>query len=124
MTQMEELRLLDENGVLAVEGDAGQSFLSTSDDARRIIEACYYHQVDAALLYADNMPDRFFDLSSGQAGAILQYLRNYRIRLAIVCANEARFSSRFGEMVAEENKGRDFGVFPTREQALEWLRPA
>lgn len=120
MTQLEELKLVEENGVSAVEGEVGRSFLSTVDDARRIVEAVYYHRVDAALLYPENMPDGFFDLSTGRAGAILQYLRNYRIRLAIVGSTEV--SSRFGEMVAEERKGRDFGMFDTRAEALDWLR--
>lgn len=124
MAQLEELKFVDENGVSVVEGEVGHSFLATIDDTRRIIEAVYYHGVDAVLLYPENMPDGFFDLSSGQAGEILQKLRNYRIRLAIVGSAErdVRVSSRFGEMMAEERKGRDFGMFDTRDEALEWLR--
>jgi hypothetical protein len=33
----------------------------------------------------------------------------------------ARFSSRFGEMVAEESKGPHFGPFETRGAAGRWL---
>jgi hypothetical protein len=78
--------------------------------------------VDAALLYADNLTDAFFDLSSGQAGAILQKLRNYGVRLAVVSRpGSVQFSSRFGEMLAEERQGRYFGLFETRRAAREWL---
>jgi hypothetical protein len=74
------------------------------------------------LLYPGNLTARFFDLSSSEAGAVLQTLRNYRIRLAVVCEpGTARCSSRFGEMVAEERQGRYFGVFETREAAVRWL---
>ena len=60
---------------------------------------------------------------SGQAGAILQKLRNYRVRLAVVCpAGTVQFSSRFGEVLAEEGRGRFFGAFDTRREAVEWLR--
>mgnify|MGYP000660045212 CR=1 FL=1 len=77
---------------------------------------------EAALLYAENLPAAFFDLSSGQAGAILQKLRNYGIRLAVVCPpGHVRFSRRFGEMVSEERRGSLFGVFETRRAAREWL---
>lgn len=38
----------------------------------------------SALLYAPNLTAKF-DLSSREAGAILQKLRDYRIRLAVVC---------------------------------------
>lgn len=125
MIQLDELRLVDEPEVSAVEGALGHSFLSTLHDVRRIVEACYEHGVDGVLLYPENMTDGFFDLSSGHAGEILQKLRNYRIRLAIVCPRENQivYSSRFREMVAEERLGRDFSIFDTRGDALEWLRP-
>jgi len=45
-----------------------------------------------ALLYSSNLPPAFFDLSSREAGTVLQKLRNYR-----------------------------FGIFESREAALEWL---
>ena len=77
----------------------------------------------AALLYAENLTDAFFDLSSRQAGAILQKLRNYGVRLAVVCpAGTVQFSRRFGEVLAEERRGRFFGAFDTRREAVEWLR--
>ena len=47
----------------------------------------------------ENLTPAFFDLSSGEAGAILQKLRNYGIRLAVVCPpGRVLMSSRFGEM--------------------------
>ncbi len=46
---------------------------------------CLEGGVDCALLYAANLTRGFFDLSSEEAGAILQQLRNYGIRLAVVC---------------------------------------
>lgn len=118
-----ELRVIEENGVSAVEGEAGKPFMSTADDINRVIEACFSNGTDAALLYPENLPSGFFDLSSGHAGAILQKMYNYRIRLAIVCSDEqgVRTSSRFGEMLAEERRGRFFGMFETRRAAIEWL---
>jgi hypothetical protein len=81
-----------------------------------------YHRAEAVLLYPKNLPPGFFDLSSREAGDILQKLRNYHIRLAIVCVNPAdvQFSSIFGEMLAEESDGPHFGVFSSREQAIDW----
>jgi len=97
--------------------------MSRAADADRVIEACFSSGARSALLYAQNMTTAFFDLSSGDAGAILQKLRNYRIRLAVVCAPDGvRFSSRFTEMVAEERRGPHFGLFDTRDAAREWLR--
>jgi Domain of unknown function (DUF4180) len=116
------LSIVDEGGLRVVEGVSDQSFMSRVDDANRVIETCFSSNVRLALLYAKNLPDRFFDLSSGEAGALLQKLRNYGVRLAVICpAGTVRFSSRFEEMLAEERRRHHFGVFETREAAREWL---
>ncbi|WP_437669293.1 DUF4180 domain-containing protein [Sorangium sp. So ce131] len=118
-----ELTGVDERGVKFVEGQPDQRLMSSVQDANRVIEACFSDRLDAALLYPANLTASFFDLSSGEAGEILQKLRNYRIRLAVVCPpGDAGFSSRFGEMLAEERRGKHFGVFETRVAAIEWLR--
>lgn len=117
-----EFNLVEESNGLAVEASADAALMQTANDVRLVIEACMYHRAEAVLLYPKNLPPGFFDLSSREAGDILQKLRNYQIRLAIVCVNPAdvQFSSRFGEMLAEESKGPHFGVFSSREQALDW----
>ena len=105
-----------------MEGAPGAPFLSRADDVGLVIEACFSNQARAALLYPENLTAEFFDLSSGQAGAILQKLRNYRVRLAVVCpAGGVRLSGRFGDLMAEEHQGRHFGMFETRQAAWEWL---
>jgi hypothetical protein len=117
-----QLRVVDEDGMIVVEGDPDAPLLSAADDAGRVIEACLSAGAEAALLHAANLPAAFFDLSSGQAAAILQKLRNYRLRLAVVCPpGTVRLSSRFGEVLAEERKDRYFGLFDSRSAAREWL---
>lgn len=116
------LTLVEEGHVRVVEGPSGEPFMARAEDATRVVEACLSTGVDAALLHAPNLTPAFFDLSSGEAGAVLQKLRNYRVRLAVVCPpGTVPFSSRFGEVVAEERRGRFFGVFDTRAEALAWL---
>jgi Domain of unknown function (DUF4180) len=117
------LTTAEEDGVRFVEGAPDQALLANAQDINRVIEACLSIGSGAALLYASNLTSGFFDLSSGDAGTILQKLRNYRIRLAVVCPPDAvRFSSRFGEMVAEERRGRHFGVFENRVEAADGLK--
>ena len=116
------LAIVEDAGVKAVEGTPDQRFMTSVKDASRAIEACLSARTRSALLYADNLTPAFFDLSSGEAGEILQKLRNYKIRLAVVCApDRVQFSSRFGEMLAEERRGPYFGVFDTRADARAWL---
>jgi hypothetical protein len=117
-----ELTAVEEGGVKMVEGPSDTPLMPSADDVGRILEACFSAGARAALLYAENLPAAFFDLSSGQAGAILQKLRTYGVRLAVVARpGRIQASSRFGEMVAEERRGRHFGLFETRDAAREWL---
>src|SRR5262245_33790543 len=86
-------------------------------DATLVIGACFSAQVRGALLYPENLTPRFFDLSSGEAGDVLDKLRRYQIRPAIVCRpGEVTFSTRFREILSD-----DLRMFDTREAAREWL---
>ena len=117
-----ELTVAEESGIRIVEGPPDKQFMRKIEDATRVLEACFSHRASGALLYAPNLTERFFDLSSGEAGAILQKLRNYRIRLAVVCPPDSvRLSSMFGEMSAEESGTGYFQVFQTAEAARAWL---
>jgi uncharacterized protein DUF4180 len=120
-----ELSPIDHQGVRIVEGRDGAPFLSAPQDVSRLVEACFSARTRSALLYARNLTDRFFDLSSGQAGEIVQKLRTYRIHLAVVCApGEVRASARFDEFVAAERRHRTFALFETPAAAREWLAQA
>ena len=122
MNQAGLLRLVDEPSLRIVEGAPGASFMTNAEDAAILLETCFSHGTRNALLYAENLPAGFFDLSSGQAGTILQRLRNYGVRLAVVCPpGTERFSTHFGEMLAEEQRGRFFSIFPTVNAARDWL---
>ena len=117
-----KLRLVEEDGVKVIEGPAGEPLMTSVKDTDLIVEACFSNDVQTALLYAENVTDDFFDLSSGNAGAVLQKLRNYGIRLAVVCPpGSVGFSTRFEEMLAQERQGRYFDVLESRRAALEWL---
>ena len=83
------------------------------------------NEVDSALLHAENLTENFFDLSSGEAGAVLQKLRNYKIRIAVVYSPDSiRLSSRFSEMAAEEWRAGYFRLFESDRAAREWLSGA
>ena len=111
------LELVDEDGVGVVEGTPGEALMRRPQDATLVLEACFSAHVRAALLYPENLTGRFFDLSSGEAGDILEKLRRFQVRLAIVCTpGSVNFSSRFREILSD-----DLRVFETREAARQWL---
>jgi hypothetical protein len=105
-----------------LEGPPGARLLQTPEDVVEIIGACLENGTRSVLLYAENLTDHFFDLSSGEAGAILQKLRNYHIRVAIVAGEDSPRQSRmFREMAAEESRGNYFRIFEDRDSAEAWL---
>ena len=121
------LSRLEDGGITIIEGRPGAAVMAGPRDGARVLEACFTARSRAALLYAENLPPAFFDLSSGEAGVILQQFRNYGVRLAVVvCPESAHADGRFGELVDElaaEERGRSyFGVFGSREEARAWLR--
>ena len=106
-----------------VEGQPGQPLLAKADDINTVIGECFGLRTRSALLYAENLPPAFFDVSSQQAGVILQKLRNYGLRLAVVAApGTVSMSSRFGELAAAEVRDNAFAVFETRDTAIAWLK--
>jgi Domain of unknown function (DUF4180) len=105
-----------------MEREPGARYISDAADVGRLIEDCFSSGSRAALLHAENLPRKFFDLSSGQAGRILQKLRAYHVRLAVVApAERVRTSGPFGDMVAEERRSGQFALFETRDAAAAWL---
>jgi hypothetical protein len=118
------LTVSEDGDLRFMEGPPGREFLRTARDVDLIIEACFSARIKSTLLYACNLPPRFFDLSSGEAGTILQKLRNYRIRLAVVCAGDAQLNNKFRDMVNEEKRLNHFRLFDSRKAAQEWLGKA
>ena len=117
-----ELSLVERNEKQFLEGVAGQPLMRDVADAVKIVEACFNHQTKCLLLYAENLTEHFFDLSSGEAGAILQKLRTYHVRLAVVWSPDTRpLSRRFGDLMVEENRDRYFYLFEERDKAEAWL---
>ena len=110
-----------ENGLTFLEGAPNQPLLREANDVDALLEACFSVPTRSALLYADNLPPGFFDVSSRQAGTILQKLRHYGVRLAVVSAADAVTSRRFGELAAAERRDRTFAVFDSRSAAIAWL---
>lgn len=102
------------SGIIEAEGEP------TPWDASLPIEACLSYGTDALLLRAEDLPEAFFDLSSGVAGDVLQRFANYRIRLAVIAVPE-KFSSRFADLLAEERGRGRFGAFDEPAAARTWL---
>jgi hypothetical protein len=91
-------------------------------DATLVLEACFAVPTKLALLYSSNLTPRFFDVSSREAGEILQKWRAYHLRVAVVREHGApRPSRRFHELLEAERRDGLFDVFDDRTTAIAWL---
>lgn len=79
------------------------------------------NKTDHYLLMETNFVPAFYDLSTGLAGAILQKVSNYRVRLAIVGSFASVTSERFREFMQESNKGSSVRFFEEKAEAQTWL---
>lgn len=116
-----EIEVIIKDGKKIIEGIPGKKLICNEADAVELVGICGENDTNLLLLYAENLSENFFDLRSGEAGAILQKFRTYYIRGAAVLSPEIAKQGKFGEMVKEENRGQYFHVFDDREKAEEWL---
>src|SRR5690606_11297081 len=90
-------------------------------DPMEAIARCSETGAGSLLLDRSSLPPAFFDLSTGVAGALVQRLTNYGIRVAAVVPDRASHSRAFQQFAAEADRGSLFRFFATREQAVRWL---
>jgi hypothetical protein len=77
--------------------------------------------VDRAIILADQLDPRFFDLSSGFAGELVQKCMNYGLRIAVVDRSGSERSAHFRQFAGESNKYGRFIVTDSTEDALKRL---
>jgi PadR family transcriptional regulator, regulatory protein AphA len=94
--------------------------LSGEQDALDIAAYCWENETENLLLNHGNLPDEFFNLRTGLAGAALQKFSNYRIKAAAV-VDPLKIKGRFNDLVRELNRGGYFRVFEKRTDAESWL---
>ncbi|MFN8474302.1 MAG: DUF4180 domain-containing protein [Anaerolineae bacterium] len=115
------LYIMDQNGRQFAEA-ADRDPIRNTAEANDVLSFCFEHGTDRLLLYAENLPTGFFDLSTGAAGALLQRFRQYGLRVAVVWSPDVvKPTARFAEMVAEENRGPFFRMYEERGAAEAWL---
>ena len=103
-----------------VKGMAGKTLLNNEEDLLDLICHCGERDADRVLLFAENLPGKFFDLKSGEAGMILQKFVNYGMKVAAVVP-ESLIRGKFSEFVLETNQREHFRVFQGPDEAERWL---
>ncbi|MFD3519194.1 DUF4180 domain-containing protein [Streptomyces sp. NPDC058653] len=102
--------LVEHHGIPVLVCDADGAAIATEQDALdHLVGAAFTSAAELIAVPAERFDARFYDLSSGLAGAILQKFSTYRLRLAVVgdISHHLRASSALPDLVREANRGRD-----------------
>ena len=94
--------------------------LNDEQDSLDLAALCGENLISRLLLNGYNLPDKFFDLKTGLAGAVLQKFSTYRITCAAVIPAE-KITGRFREMVIETSRGAQFRFYTTKAEAEKWI---
>jgi hypothetical protein len=100
-------QLIERGGVPVLRCDPDGPPIAGAQDALDVIGAAYAG-AEVVVLPVSRLDPRFFELSTGVAGEIMQKFVNYRVRLAIEgdISTYARSSAAFRDLVTESNRGR------------------
>lgn len=100
-------RLVERHGVPVLVCDSHGAPLTTVQDALDLIGDAIQH-AEMVAVPADRLDDRFFALSTGLAGEIMQKFVNYQLRLVIVgdISRHVEASTALRALVDESNRGR------------------
>jgi hypothetical protein len=82
-------------------------------------------EADLVAVPVERVPDTFFGLSSGVAGAVMQKFVNYGLRLAIV-GDVSRYLAESGalrDFLHETNRGNQVWFLPSFDDLADRLRP-
>jgi len=114
--------LVTNNNLTYLEMLPDGSLVQSEHDALDLVAACGEHGTGRLLLHAACLPEGFFRLRTGLAGAILLKFSNYHIRCAMLITPELANQGHFYEMVLEANRrNQELHFFYDREPAEEWL---
>jgi hypothetical protein len=117
------ITVIESKGAGYAAGQPGEPLIQNDTDCTDVIGFCLSSGVSSLLVYPENLPGGFFELKTGEAGALLQKFRTYRIRVAAV-VGPLDPGSRFAQMAAEENRGSHSRFFEDQESAMAWLEEA
>lgn len=112
---------LDVNGRAVLELVGEGPVIGADQDALDLLALCSEHQAHCLMASTSLFQDDFFRLKTGLAGAFLQKLVNYQVRLALVRQPEQKIKGKFMEFISESNQGGHFAVLENRDEAIRWL---
>lgn len=96
------------------------SLIRKEADALDLLSVCMENEANLLLIPGERLPDDFFRLSTGIAGAILQKFVLYGIKCAVVLDKDIG-NGRFRDLLIESNRGNAFRLYSSIGEAESWL---
>jgi PadR family transcriptional regulator, regulatory protein AphA len=93
----------------------------SEQDALDLVAACGEAGTKNMLIREGSLPDAFYDLKTGLAGAVLLKFSNYFLKVAAVISPQMIGSGRFAEFASETSRSHDFRIFFDERSAIYWL---
>ena len=116
------IKQLEQNGVITAQIESEETLISDVQSALDLMATVRYEtDTDVLILPKAALDERFFVLSSGLAGDILQKFVNYQLVVAIVGDFSGYRSKPLRDFIYESNNGKHIFFVATVEDALERL---
>ena len=116
------IKRLEQNGVVIAQIETDEALISDVQSALDLMATVRYKtDADRMILPKAALDERFFVLSSGLAGDILQKFVNYQLVVAIVGDYSGYTSKPLRDFIYESNNGSHVFFVSTVEDALDKL---
>ncbi|BAG17127.1 MULTISPECIES: DUF4180 domain-containing protein [Streptomyces] len=117
--------LVEYHGVPVLVCDASGDTIADVQDALDHLIGAAFTSAEVVAVPSARLDDRFFDLSTGLAGAILQTCANYRLRLVVLgdIGHHLSAGSALSDLVSEANRGRDIWFLSDLDALADRMAP-
>ena len=113
---------IERNGIAVAQIGSDETLILDVQSALDLMASVRYEtDADCMILPKAALSERFFVLSSGLAGDILQKFVNYQFQVAIVGDYSGYTSKPLRDFIYESNQGKHVFFVATNEEALEKL---
>ena len=117
-----KLKQLKRNGEIITQVETEETLITDVQSALDLMATVRYETgTDRMILPKIALDERFFVLSSGLAGDVLQKFVNYQLKIAIVGDYSGYTSKPLRDFIYESNNGSHVFFVATEEEALEKL---
>ena len=117
-----KLKQLERNGEIITQVETEETLITDVQSALDLMATVRYETgTDRMILPKIALDERFFVLSSGLAGDVLQKFVNYQLKVAIVGDYSGYTSKPLRDFIYESNNGSHVFFVATVEEALEKL---